>query len=53
MVQLRLDLAGSPASVVALWELLAEERRRAAIVLLAALIAQTAPDESGQASVDE
>jgi hypothetical protein len=37
-VQLRLDLAESPAPAAALWELLGEEQRRAAMVLLAALI---------------
>jgi hypothetical protein len=41
IVQLRLDLADSPAPVVALWELLEEERRRAAMALLAEMIAQT------------
>jgi len=38
-VQLRLDLAESPAPAAALWELLGEEQRRAAMALLAALIA--------------
>jgi hypothetical protein len=41
IVQLRLDLADCPAPVVALWELLEQERRRAAMALLAELIAQT------------
>jgi hypothetical protein len=41
IVQLRLDLADNPVPVVALWELLEEERRRAAMALLAELIAQT------------
>jgi hypothetical protein len=41
IVQLHLDLANSPAPVVALWELLEEEHRRAAMALLAELIAQT------------
>ena len=40
-MQLRLDLAESPAPAAALWELLGEEQRRAAMTLLAALIAQT------------
>jgi hypothetical protein len=44
-VQLRLDLAESPAPAAALWELLGEEQRRAAMVLLAALIAQTIAGE--------
>lgn len=53
-MQLRLDLAESPASVVALWELLEEERRRAAVVLLTGLIAQTvAGDRAVAASGDE
>ena len=41
IVQLRLDLAESPAPAVALWELVGEEQLRTAMVLLAALIAQT------------
>jgi hypothetical protein len=40
-VQLRLNLAESPAPAAALWELLGEEQRVAAIALLAALIAQS------------
>jgi hypothetical protein len=44
-VQLRLDLAESPAPAAALWELLGEEQRRAAMALLAALIAQTVAGE--------
>jgi hypothetical protein len=40
-VQLRLDLADGPAPAAALWELLGAEQRRAAMALLAALIAQT------------
>jgi hypothetical protein len=44
-VQLRLDLAESPAPAAALWELLGEEQRRAAMVLLAALIAQAVAGE--------
>jgi hypothetical protein len=45
MVQLRLDLAESPAPAVALWELVGAEQRQTAIVLLAALIAQTVAGE--------
>jgi hypothetical protein len=41
IVQLRLDLAQSPAPAVALWELVGEEQRQTAMALLAALIAQT------------
>jgi hypothetical protein len=40
IVQLHLDLAESPAPAAALWELLGEEQRVAAMALLAALIAQ-------------
>jgi hypothetical protein len=40
IVQLRLDWAESPAPAVALWELVGEQQRQAAMVLLAALIAQ-------------
>ncbi len=39
-MQLHLDLAESPAPAAALWELLGEEQRVAAMALLAALIAQ-------------
>jgi hypothetical protein len=53
IMQLRLDLAECPVSVVAPWELMDEERRRAAMALLAELIAQTVTDERGEASVDE
>ena len=40
-MQLRLDLAESPAPAAALWELVGEEERQAAMALLAVLIAQT------------
>lgn len=49
-MQLRLDLAESPAPAAALWELLGEEQRQAAMVLLAALIAQAL---GGEAAADE
>ncbi len=39
IVQLRLGLAESPAPAVALWELVGEEQRQTAMVLLAAWIA--------------
>ncbi|HET7379870.1 MAG TPA: hypothetical protein VFJ24_07515 [Gaiellales bacterium] len=45
IVQLRLELAESPAPAVALWELVGEEQREAAMVLLAALIARTVTGE--------
>jgi hypothetical protein len=44
--QLRLDLAESPAPAAALWELVGEQQRRAAMALLAALIAQTVAGEA-------
>jgi hypothetical protein len=51
-VQLRLELAGSPAPAVALWELVDEPRRQRAMTLLAALIAQTiAPEAAGDERV--
>ena len=40
-MQLRLELAESPAPAVALWELVGAEQRETAMALLAALIAQT------------
>jgi hypothetical protein len=40
IVQLRLELAESPAPAVALWELVGEQQRQAAMALLAALMAQ-------------
>jgi hypothetical protein len=45
-VQLRLELAESPAPVVALWELVGEQQRETAMALLAALIAQTVAPEA-------
>jgi len=51
-VQLRLELAQSPAPAVALWELVGEQQRQAAMSLLAALIAQTlAPEAVGDERV--
>jgi hypothetical protein len=48
MMQLRLELAESPAPAVALWELVGERQREAAMALLAALIARTlAPEAVG------
>ena len=46
IVQLRLELAESPAPAVALWELVGEQQRQTAMVLLAALIAQTVVPEA-------
>jgi len=45
-VQLRLELAESSAPAVALWELVGESQRQSAMVLLAALIAQTVAPEA-------
>ena len=45
VMQLRLDLAESPAPAAALWELVGSEQRQAAIVLLAALIGQAVVGE--------
>ena len=39
MMQLRLELAESPAPATVLWELVGDEERQAAIVQLSALIA--------------
>ena len=44
-MQLRLDLAESPAPAAALWELVGEEQRQTAMALLAALIAQSVVGE--------
>ena len=49
-MQLRLELAESPAPVVVLWELVGEQQRRTAMVLLAGLIARAVAgdqDEDG------
>jgi hypothetical protein len=46
IVQLRLELAESPAAAVALWELVGEQQRQAAMALLAVLIAQTVAPEA-------
>lgn len=46
IVQLRLELAESPAPAVALWELVGESQRQSAMTLLAALIAQTVAGEA-------
>ena len=43
-MQLRLELGESPAPVVVLWELVGEQQRQAAMVLLAELIARTVAD---------
>ena len=48
IVQLRLELAESPAPAVALWELVGEEQRQTAMALLAALIARTVAGEGDE-----
>ena len=45
-MQLRLELAESPAPAVALWELVGEWQRQGAMTLLTALIAQTVAGEA-------
>ena len=51
-MQLRLELAESPVSAVALWELVGEEQRQTAMSVLAALIAQTVvPEAAGDERV--
>jgi hypothetical protein len=50
-VQLRLELAESPAPAVALWELVGEQQRETAMALLAVLIAQTVVPETGDERV--
>ena len=47
-MQLRLELAECPAPPVALWELVGEDQRQAAMTLLAALIAQTVAGDPGE-----
>ena len=47
-MQLRLELADSSAPAVALWELVGEEQRQTAMVLLAALIARTVAGEGDE-----
>jgi hypothetical protein len=46
-VQLRLELAESPAPAAALWELVGEQQRQTAMSLLATMIAQTVAPEAG------
>ncbi len=47
-MQLRLELAESPAPAVALWELVGEQQRQTAMTLLTALIAQTVAAADGE-----
>ncbi|MHB1837142.1 MAG: hypothetical protein ACYCXW_19500 [Solirubrobacteraceae bacterium] len=51
-MQLRLEMAESPAPAVALWELVGEPQRQTAMALLAVLIAQTVvPEAAGDERV--
>ena len=53
-MQLRLEMAESPAPAVALWELVGEQQRETAMTLLAVLIAQTiAGDHEGEETAGE
>jgi hypothetical protein len=52
-VQLRLELAESPAPAVALWELVGEQQRETAIALLAVLIAQAVAPAPAEVMNDE
>ncbi len=45
-MQLRLELAESPAPAAALWELVGEEQRQSVMALLAALLARAVADEA-------
>lgn len=47
-MQLRLELADSPAPAVALWELVREQERETAMTLLAELIARTVAGRRGE-----
>jgi hypothetical protein len=53
IVQLRLELAESPAPAVALWELVGEQQRQSAIVLLAALLARAVEGMTNAGEADE
>ena len=46
-MQLRLELAESPAPAAALWKRVGEQQRQTAMSLLAAMIAQTVVPEAG------
>ena len=47
-MQLLLEMAESTAPAVALWELVGEQQRQAAMVLLAELIARTVADDHSE-----
>lgn len=50
-MQLRLEMAESPAPAAVLWELVGEQQRETAMALLAVLIAQTVVPEAGDERV--
>ena len=52
-MQLRLDLAESPAPAAVLWELVGEQQRQTAVSVLAALIVQTVAPGAGGDERDE
>jgi hypothetical protein len=52
VVQLHLDLIETPAPAAALWELVGEQQRRAAMALLATLIAQSVADRRDEEIAD-
>ena len=52
-MQLRLELAESPAPAAALWELVGEQQRQSAMSLLAAMIAQTIVPEPDAVAGDD
>jgi hypothetical protein len=53
IVQLRLELAESPAPAVALWELVGEQQRQSAMALLTALLARAVAGVADPGDEDE
>jgi hypothetical protein len=53
IVQLRLELAESPAPAVALWELVGEQQRQSAMALLTALLARAVAGVADSGDADE
>jgi hypothetical protein len=53
IVQLRLELAESPAPAVALWELVGEQQRQSAMALLTALLARAVAGVTDESEADE
>ncbi len=52
-MQLRLELAESPAPAVALWELVGEQQRQSAMALLTALLARAVAGVADPEGADE